>query len=196
MLDFPRWKVISIWLVLIAGVIWSIPTFTPASVFEAPSALSFIPEKFRPRVNLGLDLAGGSHILLEADVQDVFQEVFLALFQHGPGFESEEHQKAWLCRVAINKCKDVCKSFFRRRVSSLDEMELSFEDPQESEVMAAVLALPPQYKDVIYLFYYEDYTVPQMADLLHTKESTLYSKLHRARALLKQALGGSYENFD
>lgn len=74
MLDFPRWKVISIWLVLIAGVIWSIPTFTPASVFEAPSALSFIPEKFRPRVNLGLDLAGGSHILLEADVQDVRKE--------------------------------------------------------------------------------------------------------------------------
>lgn len=132
----------------------------------------------------------------EADVQDVFQEVFLALFVHGPGFESEEHQKAWLCRVSINKCKDVCKSFFRRRVSSLDEMELPFEDPQESEVMAAVLALPPQYKDVIYLFYYEDYTVPQIADLLHTKESTLYSKLHRARALLKQALGGSYENFD
>jgi len=57
--------------------------------------------------------------------------------------------------------------------------------------MAAVISLPPKYKDVIYLFYYEDYTVPQMAKLLHQKENTIYSNLHRARKLLKQELGGS-----
>ena len=77
-----------------------------------------------------------------ADVEDVFQEVFLKYFRSRPAFESEEHEKAWLCRVTINKCKDACKNFFRKNVSSIEEMELPFEDPKESEVMAAVLALP------------------------------------------------------
>ncbi|MCC7394409.1 MAG: protein translocase subunit SecD [Sphingomonadaceae bacterium] len=68
MLDFPRWKILSIWIVLIGGVLLSLPTFIPAS------AIRFIPEKMRPPVNLGLDLAGGSHILLEADINDVRKE--------------------------------------------------------------------------------------------------------------------------
>jgi len=56
--------------------------------------------------------------------------------------------------------------------------------------MNAVLSLPPKYKDVVYLFYYEDYTVPEMAKLLGIKENTIYSNLHRARELLKKELGG------
>lgn len=128
-----------------------------------------------------------------ADVEDVFQEVFLKLLQCREKFQSEEHKKAWICRVTINKCKDLCKSFFRKHVCSIEDMELSFEDPKENEVMSAVLSLPPKYKDVIYLFYYEDYTVPEMAKLLGEKESTIYSKLCRARKLLKQKLGGAYD---
>lgn len=124
-----------------------------------------------------------------ADVEDVFQEVFIKLLQCKVDFASEEHRKAWLCRITINKCKDVCRSFFRKNVCSLDDVELQFEDPKENEVMSAVLALPKQYKDVIYLFYYEDYTVPQLARILNQKENTIYSKLHRARELLKQSLG-------
>ena len=68
MLDFPRWKTIAIMLTIAVGVLLSVPTFVP------PSALSFIPEDMRPRVNMGLDLAGGSHILLEADIADVRKE--------------------------------------------------------------------------------------------------------------------------
>ncbi|MEQ1726042.1 MAG: protein translocase subunit SecD [Sphingopyxis sp.] len=73
MLDFPRWKSAAIWLTIIVGAMLSIPTFVP------PSALSFIPENLRPRVNLGLDLAGGSHILLEADINDVRAERLSAM---------------------------------------------------------------------------------------------------------------------
>lgn len=128
-----------------------------------------------------------------ADVEDVFQEVFLKFLQCNINFENEEHKKAWLCRVTINKCKDICKSFFRKHICSIEGLELPFEDPKENEVMSAVLALPPKYKDVIYLFYYEDYTVPEMAKLLKEKGNTIYSKLHRARELLKQKLGGTYD---
>ena len=126
-----------------------------------------------------------------ADVEDVFQEVFLKLLQSNVEFENDEHTKAWLCRVTINQCKDCCKSFFRKNVCSIEDMDLPFEDKAESDVMTAVISLPPKYKDLIYLFYYEDYTVPQMAKLLNQKENTIYSNLHRARKLLKQELGGS-----
>jgi len=124
------------------------------------------------------------------DVEDAFQDVFLKLLQSDTEFENEEHVKAWLCRVAINKCKDMTKSFFRKYVTSIDDIEIPFEDEVESDVMNAVLSLPPKYKDVVYLFYYEDYTVPEMAKLLGIKENTIYSNLHRARELLKKELGG------
>lgn len=73
MLDFPRWKTSLIWLAIIFGFLLSIPTFVP------PTMLSFVPESLRPRVNLGLDLAGGSHILLEADINDVRLERLAAM---------------------------------------------------------------------------------------------------------------------
>lgn len=126
-----------------------------------------------------------------SDVEDVFQEVFLKLMQTEIAFENEEHKKAWLCRITINKCKDVLKSFWRKNVSSLENMELPFEDNTENEVIRTVLSLPPKYKDVIYLFYYEEYSVPEIARLLAQKENTVYSNLHRVRGMLKQKLGGT-----
>lgn len=129
------------------------------------------------------------------DVEDVFQDVFLKLLQQSTAFESEEHQKAWLCKVTINKCKDLCKSFWRKNVESIEDKELPFEDSYESEVMNAVLSLPVKYKDAIYLFYYEGYTVKEISKILNQKENTIYSNLHRARELLKQKLGGAYNEY-
>ena len=125
------------------------------------------------------------------DVEDVFQEVFLKLLQTNKAFENEEHRKAWLCRITINKCKDLCKTFWRKNVYTIEDLEIPFEDGAESEVMHAVLSLPQKFKDVIYLFYYEDYTAKEIAALLNQKENTIYSNLHRARQLLKRKLGGS-----
>ncbi len=122
------------------------------------------------------------------DVEDIFQDVFLQLYRHEQRFGSDEHEKAWLIRVTINKCKDFHKSFFRRQVCPLDDIELVFEDETENEVMCEVLALPQKFKDVIYLFYYEGYTVPEISKLLGTKENTIYSHLHRAKILLKDKL--------
>lgn len=126
----------------------------------------------------------------QADVEDIFQDVFLKLLQYSGKFENEEHEKAWLCRVTLNKCKDFHKSFFRKNVCSIDDVDLFIEDKVENEVMRAVLSLPKKYKDVIYLFYYESYTVPEIAKMLEQKENTIYSQLHRAKAILKDKLGG------
>ena len=127
----------------------------------------------------------------QSDVEDVFQDVFLKFILQENIFENDEHIKAWLCRVTINKCKDHCKSFWNKKVSSINEIDVPFEDKMESDLMKVVLSLPQKYKDVIYLFYYEDYPVPQIAKLLNQKENTIYSNLHRARKLLKHMLGGS-----
>ena len=126
-----------------------------------------------------------------ADVEDVFQEVFLKLLLHGDDFESENHKKAWICKITINKCKDLCKSFWRRNVKPIDDYEIPTEDKIEGDLFQMVLSLPPKYKDVIYLFYYEGYNAPQIAKLLNQKENTTYSNLRRAREHLKRKLGGS-----
>jgi RNA polymerase sigma factor (sigma-70 family) len=131
----------------------------------------------------------------KTDVEDVFQDVFLKLLLKENTFESDEHIKAWLCRITINQCKDHCKSFWQKKVSSIDEIVVPFEDKMENELMQVILSLPQKYKDVIYLFYYEDYAVPQMAKLLNQKENTIYSNLCRARKLLKQMLGGTSYDF-
>lgn len=122
------------------------------------------------------------------DVEDIFQDVFLQHFRNEVSFESDEHEKAWLIRVTINKCKDLHKSFSRSRVCPLDDIEISCEDETENEVMHEVLALPQKYKNVIYLFYYEGYTVPEISKMLQTRENTIYSHLHRARKILKEKL--------
>jgi RNA polymerase sigma factor (sigma-70 family) len=123
-----------------------------------------------------------------SDVEDIFQDVFLKLLQCGKEFESEEHEKAWLIRVTINKCKDFHKSFFRKNVCSLDEVDVIFEDKTENDVIRQVLSLPQKYRDVIYLYYYEGYSVPEISKILRSKENTIYSHLHRAKSLLKDKL--------
>ncbi|MCX7774306.1 MAG: sigma-70 family RNA polymerase sigma factor [Clostridia bacterium] len=124
----------------------------------------------------------------KADVEDVFQEVFLKFMLQKEPFESEEHEKAWLCRVAFNKCKDLCKSFWRSRVSSIEEMEIPDETPDERELLRTVSALPDKYKQVIYLYYYEGYAVPQISSLIKKNENTVYTLLRRAKTLLKDRL--------
>ena len=79
------------------------------------------------------------HLKNSSDVEDIFQDVFLQLIRYEMRFDSDAHEKAWLIRVTINKCKDLHKSFFRSRVCPLDDTELTFEDETENEVMQEIL---------------------------------------------------------
>lgn len=91
------------------------------------------------------------HLKNRADTEDVFQNVFMKYMLHEEPFRDEEHEKAWLIRVAVNACKDLLKSFFRRSTVSLDTLYEMPADVPEShrEVLEAVLSLPDKYKDVI-----------------------------------------------
>jgi len=132
------------------------------------------------------------HLKSYTDTEDIFQTVFLKYVLSSASFENEEHEKAWFIRVTINACKDLLKSFFRSRTVSLEEVL-----PQEAgvtddhrEVLEAVLALPPKYRNVVYLHYYEGYTAAEIGKLLGKNENTVYTLLSRAKGQLRDALGG------
>lgn len=132
------------------------------------------------------------HLKNHADTEDIFQNVFLKYVLSTAVFESEEHEKAWFIRVTINACRDLLKSFFRSRTVSLDTLldqpaELTQED---HTVLEAVLALPPKYRDVVYLHYYEGYTAPQIGQILKKNVNTIYTLLSRAKQALRETLGG------
>ena len=126
------------------------------------------------------------------DAEDVFQTVFLKYALSRQVFESPEHEKAWLIRVASNQCRDLLKSFFRRFTVPLEDGVLAEAGiPSEhSEVLEAVGSLPRAYREVIYLHYYEGYTAPEIAKILGKNPNTVYTHLSRGKGLLRKALGG------
>jgi len=127
-----------------------------------------------------------------ADAEDIAQEVFLKRMTASPAFENETHEKAWIIRVTVNLCKDFLKSSWFKKTTALDE---NIPSPDENnEVLDAVMHLPVKFRNVIYLHYYEDMTVAQIAGILQKKENTVSSWLHRARKLLKESLTGGFDD--
>lgn len=125
-----------------------------------------------------------------ADADDVVQDTLIRYYSLNKEFESEEHLKAWLLRVAINRAKDIVHSFWRRNQTQWEDYmdELAFEEPEDSRLFEAVMALPEKYRTVIHLFYYEDYAVDEIAHILHRSKGTVKSQLNRGRTLLKNML--------
>ena len=135
----------------------------------------------------------------KTDADDLFQEVFVRLVRHIQDLESWEHVKAWLIRVTINCAKKHYEQYWNRNVDYMDEPERvaddsgGYEMPEEHPVRAAVQKLPPKYRLVIHLYYYEERSVTEIAQLTDQKESTVKSQMHRAREMLKGLLGEKIE---
>lgn len=123
-----------------------------------------------------------------ADAEDVMQEVFLRLIKAGPTFESESHAKAWLLRVTSNCANDLFRLPWRRREEPLAENLSEPEAPETGSVTQAVLSLPARYRIPVHLYYYEDYSVAEIANILNKSEGTIKSRLFRARNLLRERL--------
>ena len=124
-----------------------------------------------------------------ADAEDIAQDVFLAYLTANVLFLSEEHDKAWLIRVTVNKSKNYIKAHWFRERTPLPE-DLSYLPEEENEALSAVLELDVKYRLPIHLFYYESYSLKEIADILHTNPATIGTRLARARAILKKKLGG------
>lgn len=121
------------------------------------------------------------------DAEDIMQDVFLRYIKSNPTFENEEHEKAWFIRVTINCAKSLLVSSWFRKTTPLND-KLSVSMVEKSDVYYAVMALPKDMRTVIHLYYYEDYDIRGIANLLHRSESYVKSILMRARTKLKASL--------
>lgn len=129
-----------------------------------------------------------------ADAQDVCQTVLLRLLTAGKTFDSPEAERAWLIRVAVNECKNLHKSAFRRHRADLDEARtVEVHMPEERGVLDAVRKLPPKYAAALYLRYYEGYGVGEIAQMMDVKPALVSTWLARGREKLKTMLGGELD---
>lgn len=126
------------------------------------------------------------------DTDDVFSEVFLAYFKKERTFESEEHRKAWLIRVTINCAKDLLGQ--RAQLQQLHEETLSDATTPDVDTYLdlheAIERLRPEYREVIKLYYLDDLSVKQIAQILNKNENTIKTQLSRARDALRMTLAG------
>ncbi|MGN0161342.1 MAG: RNA polymerase sigma factor [Lachnospiraceae bacterium] len=136
----------------------------------------------------------------KSDAEDIFQEVFLRLVKNISKLQSEEHVKAWLIRVTLNCCKSHFMSFWNRNVQGFEEDQRDLEPAQESKeindlleekdrVTVSVSHLPKKYRSVVYLFYYEEMSLEEIAQTTGLNVNTVKSRLFRARTMLKKELG-------
>lgn len=130
----------------------------------------------------------------KSDIEDIFQNVFMKYMKNKTVFESLEHEKAWFIRVTINECKNFLKGWFFRNVDLTEDFQMfSIESHnKEYDVLKAVTNLKEKYRDVIYLYYYEGYSMKDIADILGKKENTIYTWHLRAKEILKKELGDDY----
>lgn len=124
------------------------------------------------------------------DAEDIVQCTFLKLLERNPEFKDEEHIRKWLIRVTINETNSLWRSFWRKKVISLEETqtEPEFLEPEYNELFHAVQKLSSKYRKVIYLYYYEGYSIKEIAELLHISETAIQTRLMRAREKLRQQL--------
>ena len=129
------------------------------------------------------------------DSEDILQNVFLKLWKQ-TDFENDEHMDKWLTRVAVNESKNFIKSSFFKKRAPLDEAQdtYTFDIDSDRELFNSVMALPTKLRTVTHLFYYEDMTVKEIAEVLKTSESAVKTGLHRARTQLKQILGDEWND--
>lgn len=131
------------------------------------------------------------------DADDVFQEVFLRYIKADKTYNDEEHRKAWLIKITLNCSKSFLTSAWNRHrdfeepdVNEGAEDENIRKTETKSDVLNALLKLDTKYRTAIYLHYYEDLSVAQIAKATGSTESAVKARLSRGRAMLKELLEG------
>lgn len=122
------------------------------------------------------------------EAEEVTQTVLLRLYQYAGEFQSGDHLKHWLLRVTVNESRKVLRSPWRRRTVPLESWDGITENPEDRGVLEAVMALDAKYRVPVYLYYYEDCSVQEVATALGTNPSTVQTRLQRAREKLQKAL--------
>lgn len=126
-----------------------------------------------------------------SDAEDVTQTVFLKAWEKKPDFRDADHEIAWILTTTRNQCKDIHKSFYRRKRADLEnapEPQVTLETQMDSEIWEALQSLTEKYRMVLYLYYYEGYSVRELSVILGRRESTLQTQLATGRKQMKSLL--------
>lgn len=119
-----------------------------------------------------------------ADAEDCYQNVFFKLFK---ALEKGDvpNPKAWIIKVTLNECRSVLRYRLRKNTVDLNKITAAAEDSREHEMLDLVFRLPPKYRDVIYLYYYEELSVEEISEATKTNVNTVKSQLKRGREKLR-----------
>ena len=150
------------------------------------SRFTALAEKYMDMVyRIALNALGSA-----VDAEDVTQNVMVRLYRADPDFESEEHAKRWLIRVAINEAKRLVGLPWKKREASLEEALniADVADGLQRSLLKKVAGLPPKYRVPMYLYYFEGYSVKEIAEMTGSKASTLQTRLARGRERLREVL--------
>jgi len=131
------------------------------------------------------------------DAEDIAQEVFLRYMKKMPQLKSEEHLKAWLIRVTLNTAKSLSTSSWSRKTVPLSEHDPIITDERtetDIDTYYAVMSLSEKYRSVVMLYYYEDYSIGEIAQVLNRTETAIQTQLQRARKMLKNKLKEEWGN--
>lgn len=126
-----------------------------------------------------------------SDAEDVTQTVFLKAWEKKPDFRDADHEIAWILTTTRNQCKDIHKSFYRRKRADLEnapEPQVTLGTQMDSEIWEALQSLAEKYRMVLYLYYYEGYSVRELSVILRRRESTLQTQLATGRKQMKSLL--------
>lgn len=143
-----------------------------------------LAEKYAPAVYRLAYAHGGN----AADAEDVMQDVFLRLLTKAPVFRDDDHAKAWLLRVAVNRARDLLRAARRQNVPLEMAENVSAPEQPAGETLQAVLALPPKLRLVVHLFYYEELSVKEIAAAVGISQGAVKARLSRARKQLRASL--------
>ncbi len=131
----------------------------------------------------------------EADAEDILQNVFIKFIKSETYFMSVNHEKAWFITVTKNECKDVIKSVWKSRREDIKGRNEGvhidrYDEGESAEVLEYLKELKPNYRVTLYLYYYEEYKISEIAGMLSRSESTIQTWLDRGRKKLKEKMGG------
>ena len=123
------------------------------------------------------------------DTEDAVQDAFTRYYTSKKSFESQEHIRAWLLRVVMNRAIDLCRARKRQPLPLEENLAAcEMQDPEEQELLNAVLELPEHYRVPLHLHYYEDYSIKEIAGILKLRESTVKMRLLRGKEQLRKRL--------
>ena len=128
----------------------------------------------------------------ESDAEDVVQETIIKYYQKSPVFVDSEHEKAWLIKVATNKCRDLLR--IRGRYIQIEEnfLEQIADEETDCGIIEALTVLPEKYRLVLTLYYIEGYRIEDIAKIISRTSSAVKMRLQKGRKLLKEIYEKEY----